>query len=601
MYNINKVSNIISSKKGITMRVFSGFVFVVLFALLAACTTTAPTPTTPTITIVEGNKTVNPSDDPITFTASLQNSTEAITWLLNGGNGSISTTSGESTIYTPPSSSNGGTDTLTATAGSATNSVTITINAPSNSIDSVTIESFDGSKQVRQGAQNIKIEVMGTKLGGTSIAKLGDISATSVNAADSIVQLEFDIPYDAPVGQQTLTLFPTAGEVNKSNAVEITAITVDATNGDDSTDAKQGTTDNPYKTLKYAIDNYTQSGSTVKLLDGTHSVSSTITLPEDLTIEGSSKTGTILQGNGNDGFYFNGDASISNLEMTSFASAMTQIDNNDVVNLSNISVRNNSTGLWASGSAEVIANDSSFNNNSSDGIELYGGVTFSMTGGEASNNNSDGIYVNTSETASVSLSNNIMINSNGNAGLNITSSGEIKVTLDNLTVTNNSDGLYFSASFGDLELKNSSFDGNSDDGVDINSIRDATVDNVSIDNSGDHGFEFSATNGNLNSLRNTTISNSASYGMYVSNGPTTFDLGTTANPGNNTFKNNGNYQLYDTRNSNDDVVIQAVGVILGNKVGTGTLRTGTDFEDDGNIKMWRINNSGYKIRFSDPN
>jgi penicillin amidase len=60
---------------------------------------------------------------PTEFTAKLVNSDEPITWTLSGG-GSISSTTGSHTVFVPPSGT--GSETLTATAGSLTSTITIT-------------------------------------------------------------------------------------------------------------------------------------------------------------------------------------------------------------------------------------------------------------------------------------------------------------------------------------------------------------------------------------------------------------------------------------------------------------------------------------------
>jgi hypothetical protein len=84
----------------------------------------------PSLTISPATLTVTSGSTPAGFTATLTGSSDAIAWSLSGP-GSISTTSGTSTSYTPPASLAASTTAiLTATAGTLTASATITINPP---------------------------------------------------------------------------------------------------------------------------------------------------------------------------------------------------------------------------------------------------------------------------------------------------------------------------------------------------------------------------------------------------------------------------------------------------------------------------------------
>ena len=75
-------------------------------------------PTTANVTV--GNTTA------VTFSATLTNATDTISWALTGA-GSLSTTTGASTSYTAPATGDAGTATLTATAGALSATATITI------------------------------------------------------------------------------------------------------------------------------------------------------------------------------------------------------------------------------------------------------------------------------------------------------------------------------------------------------------------------------------------------------------------------------------------------------------------------------------------
>src|SRR5262245_42463945 len=89
----------------------------------------------PSLTVSESSKTVIAGDGATTFTAALSTSERpgdvaTIDWVLTGP-GSISKTTGTSTDYTPPATiASSTTATLTATSGSLSASVAITINPP---------------------------------------------------------------------------------------------------------------------------------------------------------------------------------------------------------------------------------------------------------------------------------------------------------------------------------------------------------------------------------------------------------------------------------------------------------------------------------------
>jgi PKD domain/Bacterial Ig-like domain (group 2) len=90
---------------------------------------TAETPPAFKVTSSAGNK-VRAGDGPITLLVIKPNATDTISWRLSGDVlGKLSTTTGDSVTYTPPTTGSG-TDTITATAGTLTASIDIEIEAP---------------------------------------------------------------------------------------------------------------------------------------------------------------------------------------------------------------------------------------------------------------------------------------------------------------------------------------------------------------------------------------------------------------------------------------------------------------------------------------
>ena len=84
----------------------------------------------PSLSISPVSSTVIAGGSPVNFTATLANATGPVSWALSGP-GSISSTTGDATSYTPPPSvASSTTATLTATAAGLTASATITVNPP---------------------------------------------------------------------------------------------------------------------------------------------------------------------------------------------------------------------------------------------------------------------------------------------------------------------------------------------------------------------------------------------------------------------------------------------------------------------------------------
>ena len=74
--------------------------------LLAACQTQPPSPTDPpglTLSLTPTSININAGGEAVTFSALVQNSSEAVSWSLSGP-GSVTPASGSSTLYTPPES-----------------------------------------------------------------------------------------------------------------------------------------------------------------------------------------------------------------------------------------------------------------------------------------------------------------------------------------------------------------------------------------------------------------------------------------------------------------------------------------------------------------
>lgn len=103
----------------------------------------------PTLAISPTTATVTVGGEAVAFTATLVNATSPINWTLDGA-GTLSSTTGTTTSYTPPAAGDAGTATLSATAGDLTASATIAINTanappPTNTGFTITVRFTDNN------------------------------------------------------------------------------------------------------------------------------------------------------------------------------------------------------------------------------------------------------------------------------------------------------------------------------------------------------------------------------------------------------------------------------------------------------------------------
>lgn len=173
--------------------------FVVAIGLLSACNQ-AP-PIVPDLQISPVAATVSAGGAGQTFTATLQNSSATVVWSLTG-NGSITPSTGLTTTYTPPAAV-AATEAavLTATAGSLTESATITINpaAPPATITvSGSVLKFNGD-----AASGINVQI--DDAAGMTLNTLStDLDPTATDPSGN-----FTIPNVTP--PYTLSVIPPVG------------------------------------------------------------------------------------------------------------------------------------------------------------------------------------------------------------------------------------------------------------------------------------------------------------------------------------------------------------------------------------------------------
>jgi hypothetical protein len=500
---------------------------------------------------------------------------------------------------------------LIANAGEMSKTATMALNVtvPPAKVDTATILNNDGSLQVRQGHGNIFVEISGKGLSNISIAKLGDLPGTAQTNNDISAVLRFTIPAGAVLGPQTLSVTSEKGVATKTNAVTITGITA-GPSGDDT--GGKGTPDDPYKTLVKAL-SVSGDNDTVVLLDGIYNEAWPVNVPANRTVKGTSTTGTKLQGSGVNGLQFFGKASVSDFSMTGFNIALHTVT--ATFGAERVSVKSSTAGLLLQGDAVGTVNDSQFDENNI-GIYVLNTAKLTLNNSSVSRNTNIGMYA--AQDSEVSVSNSHF---DSNTAYGVGATNNAVLTMSSSTASQNNIGL-FAANDADVTLTNSSFNQNTQYGIQaannatlamtggtasenaagifLENTGQSVVDGVTIDGStGMFGFGYNVSSGGLK-VRNTTITDGAGHGFAVGSSPSTVDLGTAGDLGNNSFTGNANFQLYDVRPAlavANGTVITAFGTELSGLEPTGGIKTGVAQQISGANNLWRIHNANQRIQF----
>ncbi len=444
-------------------------------------------------------------------------------------------------------------------------------------INNVSIEGYDLSTQVRQGAGNITLIVTGANLADVSSAALGGLELGLVSATATELRLTAIILHgQQALGFQDLTLVNAAGASSFAEAIEVTAITVMKLldfHPDDTTGL--GTANRPFFTLKKAL-SVASGNDTIFLGSGTYKdgekwpltdekfpPKALSNMPSGITLEGQSGGVVILQGPGLGehyaGLVFADGGTIKNLTLRGFRRGILLTNNLDAyLELENVRVVEGYTGLFAYNAEKVSIDD----------CEFFGHFDKQVNDGV-------GIYVIGQTKLTVS---NTSSHANGD-GLAI--EGQAKAMLSNITLNENKQmGLYNNGAY--AVLYNSKISNNGEDGVYLN-IKDGFLSR--------EGFE----------MHGTTITGNKGYGLHLEGANSFVDLGTGTEPGTNSIFGNTKFQLFDNRQVNSIPDITLVGTSLGGfKLTGGRLTAGVGGKEfiEGGIKFWRINQQGNSLVFN---
>ncbi len=441
---------------------------------------------TPTLSISPGDSAASPGDTPLAFNATLSGASTAISWSLNPatGSGTLSAPSGPSVQYAPPDQITAASAvTLTATAGSLSKSVQISLNP--------------------------------------------------------LTQFYAD---------------PAAG-----------------------LDTNPGTQAKPLKTIKEAL---TRMGAgatkTTVLLAGTYSEASgetwDYTLPDGITLKGNS-AGVILQSTTKKaGFTFGKGATLSDLSLTGFSTALTAT--NGTQTLTRLAFSSNQYDLKLSSTASAGLQDCT-SSGSGSSIQAAGLSQISVQGGNF-NATSNTLILQQSATASFSNTEigGGTLDTGGSSTLSLNTVKAHDISGYSIYVRDSSTQLFIQGgsfynngkgnantilSSGKVTINNASFSSNySAIGASAGSL---TITNSSVVNSTSYGITIAK--GVAFKMRKSTVagngSGGGSVGIYIADATAGIDLGTASDPGGNTIKDNGGASYPNLSVSGAAATIQAVG------------------------------------------
>ena len=476
--------------------------------------------------------------------------------------------------------------TATGTGVTTNQQLALTVTEPPVTIDTVAIQGFGGSTQVRQGFGAIVLEITGNNLNNIALANLNGLAGTVQTNNNLAATIQFTVPTGEAIGSNDLSITADAGNATFSNAVEVTAITANAATG---SDTNLGTPDSPFKTLTQAA-SVAGTGDSINLADGLYDTANGETFPidiSDVSLSGTTEAGTIVDGTGvanTDGLVINsGTSAVSNLTVQNLD--LDGIDiNGGTVTVSNVTVTEVNQDAFETSDATVTLTDVTATN-SDDGIEANTGSVLTLTNFTASGNQFDGIDLDNDTTATIDT---VSLTNNGDNGIEISST--VSATITNATISGSEDlGIDIQNAL-TVQISNSTVNNNgsvtSESGIEVSGTATVTLDNVTANNNNASGLEIDGT-GSSTTVTNSTFQNNGDHGVEVDNSPAVVNLGDATTTGNNTINNNVNFQISDDRPAGETVIITSFGNDLGgagaplNNLFTGATTQGNCLEITG--------------------
>ena len=254
-------------------------------------------------------------------------------------------------------------------------SLTLHITSVPMAVTNLSIQTYGNSRQVRQGAGKIFLDIAGQNLSGISAAKVGSLDAViEANSATSAL-LSTNIPHGLTPGSLVLSLTATAGTVEVADAVVVTVVTAGPTGSDAS---GRGTPDSPLRSLTRAV-GLADIGDSIFLQNGSYSVTTGETWPLGITgrtLTGESQEGVKLIGDmSTRGLSYGGppglESTLSNLSLMNFSEAV--VVGAAKLLMESVQLTSSGSGLFIAGGS-VVVTKSGIQNNSEAGITVQGGV-----------------------------------------------------------------------------------------------------------------------------------------------------------------------------------------------------------------------------------
>lgn len=433
--------------------------------------------------------------------------------------------------------------TVTGTSGGLTRTATLTVDVtedttPGGSFD---LTPSSNSVVVSAGASaDVTISVAPT--GGFSDdvdlsfsgsnGITGSFNPATVTGADGDSVLTISVPGGLAAGTYDVTVTGDAGA--ESDSVNISVVVIDGStlfvdpSGDDGTG--DGTAGNPFATITQAL-TVVADGGTIFVNDGTYdSETFPITIAGNVTIQGESEAGTVIDNGSSatDVIYIDGSAGGS-------------------LTISNLTIEGGSDGIQIAGAADLDASNIT--------IRDFGDRALHMNGAGSSSVTVDGGTF----TAGAGTGSDI-------------------VEVNNTGVT--------------LSLSNVDIDGSastdpSPEGIDVKEAVAVTLDNVTVANVPDGGIEIDNTVSGASTftMSNSSITGSGGVGLTISSDLTSIDVGT-----NNVISGSGGFGLYDDRAGGAATVVDATGLrINGTDIAdgsvTGPATSGTRYKIENNTTI----------------
>jgi hypothetical protein len=373
-----------------------------------------------------------------------------------------------------------------------------------------------GGAQARQGAGVVVLVLTGSNLERVGSVNLGDLETTlRPGRTATMLEVQASVVHGASLGAKDLVLSSEGGDTTMPAVLTVTAITA-APTGNDASGA--GTPDKPYRSLKKAL-SVSQSGDTVRLLNGTYNAANGETWPDvsggnpvpnvpaGVLVEGEG-VATVLEGPGSDsatiGLAFAGDGRAKDMTAKGFGVGF-EVTSGTVI-LENTLGQANSAGLRTSGgTTKLIASEIKASTVS--GVLAAGTATLEVTGGSSHDNSGYGYF---------------MLNSS-------------KLKATNLDAYKNSVGIGLSGQ-AEASLEQSKLHDNRAEGLAANTPTLTTVSVSGCDlYANASGLAFG---GKSLFMRGTTIRDNIQSGLVVNGLPERVDLGTFTEPGNNDLHDN---------------------------------------------------------------